>query len=140
MAKKIVGYVKLQMQEDLGFSASVYGLGAGLFFITYILLEVPSNVLMERIGARLTFLRIMVLWGLTSAATVFVTEPWQFYTLRLLLGAFEAGFFPGVILYLTYWFNREQRARATGYFLLGVCFANIIGGPVGDCGPPSPRA
>lgn len=125
-----VGYVKLQMQEDLGFSASVYGLGAGLFFITYILLEVPSNVLMERIGARLTFLRIMVLWGLTSAATVFVTEPWQFYTLRLLLGAFEAGFFPGVILYLTYWFPSHRRGRVTGLFLFGIPLTGIVGGPI----------
>lgn len=125
-----VGYVKLQMQEDLGFSSAVYGLGAGLFFITYILLEVPSNVLMERIGARLTFLRIMVLWGLTTAATMFVTEAWHFYTLRLLLGAFEAGFFPGVILYLTYWYPSHRRGRVTGLFLFGMPLTGIIGGPI----------
>lgn len=125
-----VGYVKLQMQTDLGFSDAVYGLGAGLFFITYIIFEVPSNVLMERIGARATFLRIMVLWGLTSAATMFVTEPWHFYTLRLLLGMFEAGFFPGVILYLTYWYPSHRRGRVTGLFLFGMPLTGIIGGPL----------
>ena len=89
-----VGFTQLQMKADLGFSDAVFGLGAGLFFITYLIFEVPSNLLLEKIGARLTFLRIMVLWGLTSAAMMFVSEPWHFYGLRLLLGACEAGFFP----------------------------------------------
>lgn len=125
-----VGYAQLQMKQDLGFSDAVYGLGAGIFFITYFIFEVPSNLLMERIGARLTFLRIMVLWGLCSAATMFVTEPWHFYTVRLLLGMFEAGFFPGVILYLTYWYPSHRRARVTGLFLFGVPVTGIIGGPI----------
>ena len=125
-----VGYVKLQMQESLGFSDAVYGLGAGLFFLTYLLFEVPSNALLEKIGARVTFLRIMVLWGLTSAATMFVTEPWQFYTLRLLLGIFEAGFFPGVILYLSWWYPSHRRGRVTGLFMFGIPVTGILGGPL----------
>jgi D-galactonate transporter len=125
-----VGYTQLQMKQQLGFSDGVYGLGAGLFFITYMLLEVPSNLLFEKIGARLTFLRIMVLWGLCSAATMFVSQPWQFYTLRILLGAFEAGFFPGVILYLTYWFPSQRRARMTGFFLVGMPVTGMLGGPI----------
>src|ERR1700757_1848669 len=99
-----VGYAQLQMKQDLAFSDAIYGLGAGIFFVTYLLFEVPSNLLLEKIGARLTFLRIMVLWGMASAATAFVSAPWQFYAIRLLLGVFEAGFFPGIILYLTYWY------------------------------------
>ena len=109
-----VGYAKLTMQQDLQFSDEVYGLGAGIFFITYLLFEVPSNLRLEKIGARRTFLRIMVLWGLTSAATAFVQTPTQFYILRLLLGVFEAGFFPGIILYLTYWYPSTRRGRVTG--------------------------
>src|SRR5215470_8288477 len=89
-----IGYAQLQMKQDLAFTDAVYGLGAGIFFVTYLLFEVPSNLLLERIGARLTFLRIMVLWGLASAATAFVTQAWHFYGIRLLLGVFEAGFFP----------------------------------------------
>src|SRR5215213_6634464 len=125
-----VGYTQLQMKQDLGFSDGVYGLGAGLFFITYLMFEVPSNLWLEKIGARLTFLRIMVLWGLCSAAMMFVTQPWHFYTLRLLLGAFEAGFFPGVILYLTYWYPSHRRGRVTGLFLFGMPITGVIGGPL----------
>jgi D-galactonate transporter len=125
-----VGYTQLQMKQDLGFSDAVYGLGAGLFFITYLLFEVPSNLWLEKIGARLTFLRIMVLWGLTSAATMLVTEPWQFYTIRLLLGVFEAGFFPGVILYLTYWYPSHRRGSITGLFLFGMPITGVLGGPL----------
>src|SRR3954451_18366537 len=125
-----VGYTQLQMKQDLGFSDTVYGLGAGLFFITYLLFEVPSNLLLEKIGARLTFLRIMVFWGLCSAAMMFVSQPWQFYTLRFLLGAFEAGFFPGVILYLTYWYPSHRRGRITGLFLFGMPITGVIGGPL----------
>jgi D-galactonate transporter len=125
-----IGYAQLQMKQDLAFSDAVYGLGAGIFFITYLLFEVPSNLLLERIGARLTFLRIMILWGLTSAATAFVTEPWQFYTVRLLLGCFEAGFFPGIILYLTYWFPSQRRGRVTGIFLFGMPITGVLGGPL----------
>ena len=125
-----VGYTQLQMKQDLAFSDAVYGLGAGLFFITYLLFEVPSNLWLEKIGARLTFLRIMVLWGLASAATAFVTEPWHFYTIRLLLGVFEAGFFPGVILYLTYWYPSHRRGAVTGLFLFGMPITGVIGGPL----------
>ena len=125
-----IGYAQLQMKQDLAFSDAVYGLGAGLFFITYLLFEVPSNLLLERIGARLTFLRIMVLWGLASAAAAFVTAPWQFYAIRLLLGIFEAGFFPGIILYLTYWYPSQRRGRVTGLFLFGMPITGVLGGPL----------
>ena len=125
-----VGYAQLQMKQDLGFSDAVYGLGAGIFFVTYFIFEVPSNLLLEKIGARLSFLRIMVLWGLCSAATMFVVEPWHFYTIRLLLGVFEAGFFPGVILYLTYWYPSHRRARVTGLFMFGVPVTGMLGGPI----------
>ena len=125
-----VGFTQLQMKQDLDFSDGVFGLGAGLFFITYLMFEVPSNLLLEKIGARYTFLRIMVLWGLTSASMMFVSEAWHFYTLRLLLGIFEAGFFPGVILYLTYWYPSSRRARVTGLFLFGMPITGVIGGPI----------
>jgi D-galactonate transporter len=125
-----VGYAKLTMQQDLQFSDAVYGLGAGIFFFTYLLFEVPSNLWLEKIGARLSFLRIMVLWGLTSAATAWVTTPTQFYIVRLLLGMFEAGFFPGVILYLTYWYPSTRRGRVTGLFLFGMPITGVIGGPL----------
>ncbi len=126
-----IALAKHQLDIDLGISAAAYGLGAGLFFLTYSLSEIPSNLIMHKVGARFWIARIMVTWGLISAAMAFVQGETSFYVLRLLLGIAEAGLFPGVMLYLTYWFNREQRARATGYFLLGVCFANIIGGPLG---------
>ena len=126
-----IALAKHQLDVDLGISAAAYGLGAGLFFLTYALSEVPSNLIMHKVGARFWIARVMVTWGLISAAMAFVQGETSFYVLRLLLGIAEAGLFPGVMLYLTYWFGREQRARATGYFLLGVCFANIIGGPLG---------
>lgn len=125
-----VGYAQLQMKQSLGFSDAVYGVGAGIFFLSYLLCELPSNLWMQKIGARLTFLRIMVLWGLTSAATMLVVEPWQFYTVRLLLGVFEAGFFPGVILYLTWWYPSHRRGRVTGLFLFGIPVTGVIGGPI----------
>jgi MFS family permease len=125
-----IGYAQLQMKQALGFSDAVYGFGAGVFFISYLLLEVPSNLLFERIGARLTFLRIMVLWGLVSAATMFVSTPLQFYVLRFLLGAFEAGFFPGIILYLTWWYPSARRGRVTGQFLFAMPVAGVLGGPL----------
>lgn len=125
-----VGYAKLTMQQELGWSDAVYGLGAGIFFFTYLLFEVPSNLWLEKIGARLSFLRIMVLWGLASAATAFVTTPTHFYIVRLLLGMFEAGFFPGVILYLTYWYPSARRGRVTGLFMFGMPITGVIGGPL----------
>ena len=125
-----IGYAQLQMKQELAFSDAVYGLGAGIFFVTYLLFEVPSNLLLEKIGARLTFLRILVLWGLASAATAFVSAPWQFYGIRLLLGIFEAGFFPGIILYLTYWYPSQRRGRVTGLFLFGMPITGVLGGPL----------
>lgn len=126
-----IGLAKHHLEADLGISAAAYGLGAGLFFLAYSLCEVPSNLIMYRVGARLWITRIMVTWGLLSAAMAFVEGPISFYILRVLLGAAEAGLFPGVMLYLTYWFGREQRARANGSFLVAVCLANIIGAPIG---------
>lgn len=125
-----ISYAKLQFMSDLGFSEAAYGLGAGLFFVGYVLFEVPSNLWMQRIGARRTLLRIMILWGLISSAMMFVNTPTQFYVMRFLLGAAEAGFFPGVILYLTYWFPAARRGRVTGFFMMGAATAGIIGGPV----------
>ena len=125
-----VGYAQLQMKTALNFSDAVYGFGAGLFFLSYLLLEVPSNMLFERVGARMTIMRIMVLWGAASAAMMFVQTPVQFYALRFLLGAFEAGMFPGILLYLTYWFPSARRGKATGLFLFSLPVAGVIGGPL----------
>lgn len=125
-----VGFAQLQMKSDLGFSDAVYGLGAGVFFIGYFLFEVPSNILLEKIGARLTITRIMVIWGIVSAAMAYVTAPWLFYVMRLLLGIFEAGFFPGIILYFTYWYPGAYRARIIAIFMSGIAVAGVIGGPL----------
>jgi len=126
-----IALAKHSLDIDLGISVAAYGLGAGLFFLTYALSEIPSNLIMHKVGARFWIARIMLTWGVISACMAFVQGETSFYALRLLLGVAEAGLFPGVMLYLTYWFGREQRARATGYFLLGVCVANILGGPLG---------
>ncbi|ABK74059.1 MFS transporter [Mycolicibacterium smegmatis] len=126
-----IGLAKHHLEVDLGISAAAYGLGAGLFFLAYSLCEVPSNLIMHRVGARIWIARIMATWGLLSAAMAFVQGPASFYVLRILLGAAEAGLFPGVMLYLTYWFGRDQLARANGAFLVAVCLANIVGAPVG---------
>lgn len=125
-----VGFAQLQMRTDLGFSDAVYGLGVGLFFIGYLFFEVPSNLLLERVGARKTLLRIMVLWGLASTATMFVTSAWQFYLVRFLVGAAEAGFLPGILLYLTYWFPAKHRGRITAMFIAALPVAGIVGGPI----------
>ena len=125
-----VGLAKLQMLSDLGFSEAVYGLGAGLFFIGYILFEVPSNLVLAKMGARLWIARIMITWGLISGATYLVTTPTQFYVLRFLLGVAEAGFFPGVMLYLTYWYPTHQRSRIMAMFLMGLPMASLVGGPL----------
>lgn len=125
-----VGFAQLQMRSDLGFSDTVYGIGVGLFFVGYLLFEVPSNLLLEKTGARKTLLRIMVLWGLASTATMFVSTPMQFYIVRLLVGAAEAGFLPGILLYLTYWYPAGQRGRITAMFLTALPFAGIIGSPL----------
>ncbi|MFF7651619.1 MFS transporter [Streptomyces sp. NPDC007983] len=125
-----VGFAKLQMSDDLGFSEAAYGLGAGLFFIGYFLLEVPSNLMLQRVGARTWIARIMISWGLVSAAFVFVTNELSFYVLRFLLGAAEAGFYPGVILYCTYWFPSHRRARVIAMFMSAIPVAGIFGNPL----------
>lgn len=125
-----VGFAKIGMQADLGFSETVFGLGAGIFFVTYFLLEVPSNLLLERFGARRWIARIMVTWGLLSMATLFVKTPVQFYTVRLLLGAAEAGFFPGVMLYLTRWYPASRRSRVITLFMAAIPVSSIFGGPM----------
>lgn len=125
-----VSFAQLQLKHDLGLSDAAYGLGVSLFFIGYILLEVPSTLLLKRIGTRKTVTRIMVLWGGISTAMAFMTTPWQFYLARTLLGAAEAGFWPGIILYLTYWYPAKRRARITSRFLLAIAAAGIIGGPL----------
>ncbi|MBB3015703.1 MFS transporter [Cupriavidus alkaliphilus] len=124
-----VGYAQLQMKEHLAFSDAVFGLGASIFFVGYALFEVPSNMLLARIGVRATLLRIMGLWGLASAAMMFVTTPTQFYILRFLVGVFEAGFAPGVLYYLTLWFPRHRLAQATALFFMAFSVAPIVAGP-----------
>jgi MFS transporter, ACS family, tartrate transporter len=125
-----VGFAALQMNEDLGISDAVYGLGAGIFFVGYFVFEVPSNLILERVGARVWIARIMITWGVISAAMMFVSGPISFYVLRFLLGVAEAGFFPGIILYLTYWFPARQRAKTVAMFMTAVAMAGVIGGPI----------
>ena len=122
-----VGFAKLQMLGDLKFSETVYGLGAGVFFIGYFLFEVPSNMVLHRIGARRWLARIMISWGIISAAMMFVTTPASFYTLRFLLGAAEAGFFPGVIYYLTQWYPPARRGRIVALFMTAVAVCSVAG-------------
>ena len=124
------GFAALTMNKDLGFSPSVFGLGAGIFFAGYLLFQIPSNVILERIGARVSVCVIMAIWGAISAATAFVTTPSAFYVLRFLLGVAEAGFFPGMIFYLTLWFPRADRARFTAAFTCAIPLSGIVGGPV----------
>jgi len=125
-----IGYAKLTMLDDLKFSEAVYGLGAGIFFLGYFLFEVPSNLLLEKIGAKKTIMRITIGWGIVCILQMFVTTPAEFYTLRFLLGVFEAGFYPGIILYLTYWYPTVRRARAFGLFMSASAFAGVLGGPL----------
>jgi D-galactonate transporter len=125
-----VGYAQLQMKHTLQFSDAIYGLGASIFFVGYFLFEVPSNLLLQRIGARKTLLRIMLGWGLLSAATAFVKTPTHFYLVRFFLGVFEAGLFPGIILYLTYWFPGARRARVVSLFMIATSVAGLVGSPL----------
>lgn len=124
-----VGFAKLQMLGDLGFSEAVYGLGAGIFFVGYFLFEVPSNVILHRVGARRWIARVMLTWAVVSAAMALVTTPAAFYALRFLLGVAEAGLFPGVILYLTYWYPAARRGRMIALFMTGIPVAGVVGGP-----------
>lgn len=125
-----IGFAKLQMMDDLNFSETVFGLGAGLFFIGYFFFEVPSNILLHKVGARAWIARIMITWGILSMLFPFVQTEWQFYTLRFLLGAAEAGFYPGVILYLTYWFPAHRRGKMFAIFQAGSPAAGIFGNPL----------
>ena len=125
-----VSFAALTMNEDLGFSNAVYGLGAGLFFFGYFLFEVPANQLLERIGARRLIGGIMLIWGVMSAAMAAVSTPLQFYVMRFVLGVAESGLYPGIILYLTYWFRRADRATAIGQFALALAVAGLLGSPL----------
>ncbi|BDT57786.1 permease [Massilia varians] len=125
-----VGFAKLQMMSDLGFSEAVYGLGAGVFFVGYLLFEVPSNLIMLRVGARVWIARIMITWGIISGSMMFVTTPTSFYVLRFLLGVAEAGFIPAILLYLTYWFPANKCGKVTALFLTGIPMSGVIGGPL----------
>jgi len=125
-----IGMASLQMNDDLGLSARVFGFASSLFFFAYFLVEVPSNLAMQKFGARIWIARIMVTWGLVSAGTAFVVGPYSLYVMRFLLGAAEAGFFPGVLLYLTYWLPSAYRARMVAIFMVAIPAANFIGSPL----------
>ncbi len=125
-----IGFAKTQFQADVGISDAAYAFGAGVFFIGYALIEVPSNLIMQKVGARIWMCRIMVTWGLISAAMAFAKGETSFYVLRFMLGVAEAGFFPGVILYLTYWFPQRTRGKALGLFYFGAPIAFIFGSPL----------
>jgi ACS family tartrate transporter-like MFS transporter len=125
-----VAYAALQMTHELGFSAEVLGLGAGIFFIGYFLLEIPGAILVERWSARKWIARIMISWGMVTTVLAFVRTPHQFYWMRFFLGMAEAGFFPGIIVYLTHWFRAEDRAKAVATFAAAVPVSNIIGSPI----------
>lgn len=125
-----ISFAKFQLQTDLSLSDTAYGLGAGLFVVGYVLFEVPSNMMLYKVGARRWIARIMMSWGLATALMVFVTAEWQFYLLRFLIGAMEAGFAPGVLYYLTLWFPQHYRGRITSMLFLASAFAGLIGAPV----------
>lgn len=125
-----VGYAALAMNADLGFTPAIYGTGAGIFFVGYILFEIPSNLALQRFGARIWIARIMISWGLIATAMALVSGETSFYVMRFLLGVAEAGFFPGIILYLTYWFPARERARVVALFMAATPLATMVGGPV----------
>ena len=125
-----VGYAALAMNADLGFTPSIFGIGAGIFFAGYILFEIPSNLALQRFGARIWIARIMISWGLVATAMALVSGETSFYVMRFLLGVAEAGFFPGIVLYLTYWFPARERARIVALFMTAVPLATMVGGPI----------
>ncbi|MGG5171847.1 MFS transporter [Pseudarthrobacter sp. J1738] len=129
--KTNISIAALQMNADLGMTATMYGVGVSVFYITYLIFEVPSNLLMTKVGPRIWIARIMISWGLVSSLMCLVQAPWQLYTLRLLLGAAEAGFAPGIIYYLSQWFPQANRARAMSFFYMGSVGASVIGLPLG---------
>ncbi|MBB5501465.1 MFS transporter [Paraburkholderia sp. MM5384-R2] len=125
-----VSFAKLQMLQALKFSDAVYGAGAGVFFVGYLLFEVPSNLILLRVGARRWIARIMITWGIVSASMMFVRTPMSFYIMRFLLGVAEAGFIPAILLYLTYWFPASRRSKVTALFLTGIPMSGVVGGPL----------
>ena len=125
-----VGFAKLGMQKDLGMSDAVYGMGAGIFFIGYFFFEVPSNIALQRFGARKWIAPIMIIWGFISSCTMFTMNAIYFYIIRFILGLFEAGFFPGVILYLTFWYSSRHRAKMVAAFMTAIALSGVIGGPI----------
>src|SRR5687768_9498162 len=127
-----IGFAARELQRDLSLTATEYGIGAGLFFLGYCLFEIPSNLLMERVGARRWIARIMITWGLISMATMFITDVWSFYVARVVLGIAEAGFFPGMVLYLTYWIPAAERAKANALFMMAAPVSVIVGAPVSE--------
>jgi MFS transporter, ACS family, tartrate transporter len=128
--RTVVGFAALTMNRDIGLSATQFGLGAGMFFVTYCLFEIPSNLALYRFGARRWIARIMITWGFVSAATAFAVGPYSFYAVRLLLGLAEAGFFAGVTYYLSAWFPVQTRARMLAWFLVGIPVSSLIGAPI----------
>ena len=127
-----IGFAARELQHDLGLSATEYGIGAGLFFLGYCLFEIPSNLILDRVGARRWIARIMIGWGLVSMATMFISDVWSFMIARVVLGIAEAGFFPGMVLYLTYWIPAAERARANALFMMAAPVSVIIGAPVSE--------
>ena len=127
-----IGFATEELQRDLGLSDAAYGLGGGLFFLGYCLFEIPSNLILDRVGARIWIARIMILWGLVSMAMMFVVGQWSFYAMRVLLGVAEAGFFPGMVLYLTYWVPAADRARAGALFMTAAPVAVLVGAPLSE--------
>lgn len=125
-----IGFASLTMNKDIGLSPTVYGFGAGIFFWGYFLFEVPSNIILHKVGARIWIARIMIVWGIATMLTLLVVGPKSFYLARVLLGIAEAGFYPGIILYLTIWFPSKVRAQAMGLFFAGSSLAGVIGGPI----------
>src|SRR5690606_34564931 len=125
-----IGFAKLQMQQELGFNDAIYGMAAGIFFLGYVLFEVPTNLYFEKIGARKTITRIMILWGLTSMSMLFVTTLINFDIIRFLLVIFESGFDPGMIFYLTYWYSGARMARVMAIVMLAGPLAGMLGAPL----------
>ena len=127
-----IGFAAGALERDLGLSHTEYGIGAGLFFLGYCVFEVPSNLILDRVGARIWIARIMIVWGIVSMLTIFITDVWSFYAARVVLGLAEAGFFPGVVLYLTYWIPAEERARTGALFMMAAPVAIIVGAPLSE--------
>src|SRR5208282_6564207 len=125
-----VGFAKLQMAKDLSLSDAAYAAGAGIFFIGYFFFEVPSNVLLKKYGARMWIARIMISWGVISACMIFVKSAWSFYAVRFLLGLAEAGFFPGIIFYLTLWYPSRLRSTRTAWFVAAIAVSGVVGNPI----------